>query len=92
MADQISRKLNAPFTPASPSNGYGETVMRGAFVLQLGAETKTKQNCFCGRIEEVDTGRELRFRSTEELLEFLAKCFCDANQGDLKRQQPKEDL
>lgn len=66
--------------------------MRGAFVLQLGAETKSTQKCFCGRIEEVDTGREIRFRSTQELLDFLAQCFTDANDGDLKRQMPKEDL
>lgn len=29
-------------------------------------------------IEEVDTGRELRFKSTDELLSFLAFCFEDA--------------
>lgn len=40
----------------------------------------------------MDTGREIRFRCTQELLDFLAQCFCDANDGDLKRQQPKEDL
>ena len=61
--------------------------MRGAFVLQLGIETKTTQHCFCGRIEEVDTGRELRFRSTQELLDFLARCFTDARESDLKPQQ-----
>ena len=61
--------------------------MRGAFVLQLGSETKTKQQCFCGRIEEVDTGRELRFRSTQELLDFLAHCFSDARESDVKLQQ-----
>jgi len=66
--------------------------MRGAFVLQLGAETKTRQKCFCGRIEEVDTGREIRFRSTQELLDFLAQCFSNTSDGDLKRQMPKEDL
>jgi hypothetical protein len=64
--------------------------MRGAFVLQLGSETKTKQHCFCGRIEEVDTGRELRFRSTQELLDFLARCFMEANDSDLRLQQKKE--
>ena len=49
--------------------------MRQAFVLQLGSETETARRHFEGCIEEVDTGRELRFRSTDELLEFLGKCF-----------------
>jgi len=52
--------------------------MRQAFVLQLGAETETARHHFEGYIEEVDTGRELRFRSTKELLEFLGTCFDEA--------------
>ena len=49
--------------------------MRQAFVLQLGADTVPAQQHFAGVIEEVDTGRELRFKSTGELLAFLAQCF-----------------
>ena len=49
--------------------------MRQAFVLQLGADTDPARQHFTGAIEEVDTGRELRFKSTEELLTFLAECF-----------------
>jgi hypothetical protein len=49
--------------------------MRRAFVLQLGPATHPATKQFEGRIEEVDTGRELRFHSTEELLAFLAECF-----------------
>ena len=49
--------------------------MRQAFVLKLGSETDPALRDFEGCIEEVDTGRELRFRSTEELLAFLAECF-----------------
>jgi len=49
--------------------------MKQAFVLQLGSETETARLHFAGFIEEVDTGRELRFRSTNELLEFLRQCF-----------------
>jgi hypothetical protein len=39
---------------------------------------------FEGRVEEVDTGNELRFRSREELLRFLEQCFDEAlrRQGD----------
>jgi hypothetical protein len=62
--------------------------MRQAFVLQLGSETDTARNHFAGVIEEVDTGRECRFKSTEELLEFLARCFEDARQGDSTSEEP----
>jgi hypothetical protein len=58
--------------------------MKQAFVLQLGSETDTSRRHFVGRIEEVDTGRELRFKSTEELLEFLAQCFDDARRTELE--------
>ena len=55
--------------------------MRRAFVLQLGDESEAEQLHFIGLIEEVDTGRECRFRSTDELLSFLAQCFQEATQG-----------
>ncbi|HKE57556.1 MAG TPA: hypothetical protein VKB46_12660 [Pyrinomonadaceae bacterium] len=58
--------------------------MKWAFVLQLGSETNTGQHQFTGFIEEVDTGRELRFRSTDELLEFLGKCFNEASSSGLE--------
>lgn len=48
--------------------------MREAFVLRLGPATRTSEREFEGWIEEVETGRELRFRSTVELLTFLAEC------------------
>ena len=56
--------------------------MKQAFVLQLGSGTDISRRHFVGYIEEVDTGRELRFRSTEELLEFLAKCFDKSRQPE----------
>ena len=62
--------------------------MKQAFVLQLGSETETARRHFEGCIEEVDTGRELRFRSTEELLEFLGMCFDEA----LKSEPEHDDL
>jgi len=49
--------------------------MRGAFVVQFGPETRPKEGRFEGRVEEVDTGIELRFRSTEALLKFLETRF-----------------
>jgi hypothetical protein len=59
--------------------------MRRAFVLQLGPETQAVQKRFVGWIEEVDTGRELRFASTEELLAFLGECFDLAQRRDASR-------
>jgi len=55
--------------------------MRQAFVLQLGSGTNTARRHFEGFIEEVDTGHELRFRSTDELLEFLGRCFDETQRG-----------
>jgi hypothetical protein len=49
--------------------------MRGAFVLQLGTETKPSDDDFEGWVEEVDSGKELRFHSTGELIQFLGECF-----------------
>jgi hypothetical protein len=49
--------------------------MRWAFVIQLASDTNPSQRHFAGRIEEVDSARELRFRSTDELLMFLGDCF-----------------
>jgi len=49
--------------------------MRGAFVVRLGLDTKPKNGLFEGWIEEVDSGMELRFRSTSELLRFLGERF-----------------
>ena len=49
--------------------------MRGAFVVQLGPETKPSEGRFEGWVQEVDSCREQRFRSTEELLKFLGQRF-----------------
>jgi hypothetical protein len=70
--------------------------MRGAFVLQLASGTQPSQRHFEGHIEEVDTGRELRFRSTEELLAFLAQCVTSVRErapesGELNPASPCEE-
>lgn len=49
--------------------------MRLAFVLRLGNETQPSEGLFEGWIEEVDSSIEKRFRSTEELLQFLSHRF-----------------
>ena len=56
------------------SSAYSHT-MRGAFVLQLGPETKPAEGRFEGWVEEVDSCTEIRFRSVEELLKFLGQRF-----------------
>jgi hypothetical protein len=63
--------------------------MRQAYVLQLGAETDASRQQFVGCIEEVDTGRELRFKSTDELLAFLAECF---DRGRKCQPEPDDPL
>jgi len=49
--------------------------MRGAFVVKLGPETRPSEGRFEGLVEEVDSGRELRFRSAGELMNFLGQRF-----------------
>lgn len=45
--------------------------MQGAFVVCLGKQGKQSREELEGRIEEVDSGKSLRFHSGEELIEFL---------------------
>lgn len=49
--------------------------MRLAFVVQLGNETSPATGSFEGWVAEVDSCTELRFRSAEELLNFLGQRF-----------------
>jgi hypothetical protein len=55
--------------------------MRGAFVVQLGPKTRPTEGQFEGWVEEVDSGKELRFHSTEELLAFLGQRFAATDGG-----------
>jgi hypothetical protein len=61
--------------------------MRSAFVVQLGSATQPSRQHFEGSIEEVDTGRELRFHSTAELLGFLGQCFESARRDHEPHQE-----
>ena len=47
-------------------------------MVRLGAKTETARGHFEGRVEEVDTGEELKFRSTEELLRFMGQRYEEA--------------
>ena len=69
--------------------------MRGAFVVQLGPETRPAEGRFEGWVEEVDSSTELRFHSGEELLKFLGQRFDlvmgsahKARAGDRSEQVP----
>ena len=59
--------------------------MREAFELTLGEGTKPVRRVFAGWIEHVATGQERRFRSTDELLAFLADCITQ-----LRSDQPAD--
>jgi hypothetical protein len=65
--------------------------MRRAFVVQLGPETQHLRRHFAGRIEEVDTGREVKFHSTDDLLDFLSECCELAARHDIDRQKDDDN-
>ena len=83
----VSRKLDAAFTRGGLRSPYAGFVMRDAFVLRFSGESDPEQRRFIGWIEEVDTGRELHFKSTEDLLTFLARCIDDTRQKNRQSQQ-----
>ena len=60
--------------------------MQGAFVVCLGSQGEQSQEELEGRIEEVDSGRSLRFHSGEELIEFLRN-----RQKDVLTEQEKKE-
>jgi len=51
--------------------------MRGAFVVQLRKVSQGSAGQVEGSVEEVDTGKQSRFCSTDELLEFLRERFAE---------------
>jgi hypothetical protein len=53
--------------------------MQAAYVVRLGPETDIATGRFEGCVEEVDTGKELRFKSAAELLAFLGQCYQQAS-------------
>ena len=57
--------------------------MKRAFVLRLSPESRPSGGKFEGRVEEVDSGKSLKFGAIEEFLHFLQRC--------LDEQQTPED-
>ena len=50
------------------------TDMRRAFVLRLTPEARPGEGTFQGRVEEVGSGRNVKFGTIEEFLDFLQQC------------------
>jgi hypothetical protein len=59
--------------------------MRGAFVVQL--QRPTSGGKLDGSVEEVDTGRQARFRSEEELIAFLRECLAQVWKNDQQMER-----
>lgn len=60
-------------------------------MVRLGAKTEAARGHFEGRVEEVDTGNELKFQSTEELLCFFGQCYEEALRRERELNQPGEE-
>jgi hypothetical protein len=59
--------------------------MQGAYVVHLGAPQKQSREELEGRIEEVDTGKSLRFHTGGELIQFLRERL------EVARTEPERD-
>jgi hypothetical protein len=65
--------------------------MRGAFVVRLGPQSDSVLGQFEGTVEEVDTGKRVKFQSTEEMLRFLGQTFEEALRRERELNQRKEE-
>jgi hypothetical protein len=61
--------------------------MQDAFVVRLSRATDGSR--LAGSVEEVDTGKQARFVTENELIEFLRERFAQTAQG--RRQKEKKD-
>jgi hypothetical protein len=62
--------------------------MRGAFVVQL--RKVTRGSDLEGTVEEVDTGRQAKFLSENELIAFLREHFAPTRQSDQGKEGTNE--
>ena len=62
--------------------------MRGAFLVQLRKVTPGSE--LEGTVEEVDTGRQARFISDNQLIAFLRECFAQTRQSDQGKEGTNE--
>jgi hypothetical protein len=68
------RKNTAPSPLSFPTVLVFTIVMKRAFVLRLTPEARPMNGMFQGRVEEVDSGRNVKFGSIEEFVDFLQQC------------------
>lgn len=72
---------------------YSGPVMRGAFVLQFEQPSQSKGRLE-GWIEEVDTGKQFRFRSVKAMVRFVRHCLRasveTANQSSGQRRKGED--
>ena len=63
--------------------------MIGAFVVQLRKTSQGMAGQMEGLVEEVDTGKQSRFRSEDELIRFLRERFAETCQSLPGKEEPK---
>jgi hypothetical protein len=73
-------------TMLRPARQYPELVMKGSFVVQLWNIGQGMAGQLEGFVEEVDTGRQYRFRSEFELIDFLRE---QARQSLLRKDETR---
>src|SRR5271165_6839451 len=78
---RISPKYYRNFTPPRAILSTLPQPMKRAFVIRLSPDTNPEKGKFQGHVEEVDTGRELKFRSVDEFLVFVQECMVDGSSG-----------
>jgi hypothetical protein len=62
--------------------------MRGAFVVQLRKVTRSSE--LEGTVEEVDTGRQAKFLSENELIAFLREPLAQTRQSNQHEEETNE--
>jgi hypothetical protein len=62
--------------------------VRGAFVLRISPGSDFENGKVEGRVEEVDTGLEGKFRSVQELIAFLSKCLAHSKPNATNKVHP----
>ncbi len=63
--------------------------MRRAFVLRIAPDFDFENGKVEGWVEDVDTGRELKFRSGPDLLTFLSKCVKESATNEGNHESPE---
>jgi hypothetical protein len=65
--------------------------MQGAFVVRMN-RTRAASEDFAGQVEEVDTGKALRFRSPQELIQFLSQLPSEERGSFVSPQQRQQEV